>query len=115
MNRSSSQDEPIGYGSPPKATQFKIGNREHLKRRKRNKSEMANIAREFVEATVSYRDGRILKRGRRIDVHLKKVEAAALKGDLSAIATLLDMHENAGQFAYLEKILIVGYEMDVFV
>jgi hypothetical protein len=98
-------DEYVGYGSPPRHSRFKIGNREHLKRRKKQKGDLASVVQDFLETPTMYRDGRKLKRAPRIDVTLKKLQAAALKGDLGAIAQLMDLRENS-KLAVLRKLIV---------
>lgn len=115
MTKGPGEDDYVGYGSPPKATRFKVGNCEHLKRRKRKPPQLADVARSFLEESITYRTGRKLKRGRRIDVHLKKIQAAALKGDLSAISVLMDMHEKSASFVDLQKIVLIMYENDALI
>jgi Family of unknown function (DUF5681) len=90
----SDPDERIGYKLPPKHSRFKIGNREHLKRRKKLKNDFTRTAQNFLEEKISYRDGHKQKRAHRIDVLLKKIGSAALKGDLGAAAALMDLREN---------------------
>lgn len=105
-NHKSSKGEYVGYGAPPIHSRFTLGNREHLKRRKRTKTDIANDIRASLTETIVYREGRKVKRGRRIDVQLLKLKAAALKGDLRAIASLIDMRENPGKFANFTKAIL---------
>jgi hypothetical protein len=98
-------DEYVGFGSPPKHSRFKIGNREHLKRRKKQKFDFVSIAQSVLETTITYREGHKLKRARRIDVSLKRLQSAALMGDLAAIAQLMDLRENS-RLAALQKLII---------
>lgn len=106
-------DEYVGYGSPPKKSQFKVGNREYLKRRKKQKDDnLATIAQNFLEQPITYRDGHKLKRARPIDAYLKKLESRALKGDLEAIAQLMYIRENPKSFAALKKIILYITEDD---
>jgi hypothetical protein len=100
--RTSASDEYVGFKSPPKHSRFKMGNREHLKRRKRQMGDFASDAQSVLETRTSYRDGHKLKRGRRIDVSLKRLKSAALKGDLEAIAQLMDLRQNS-KLSVLEK------------
>jgi hypothetical protein len=111
-NQSPPEEEYIGYRAPPKATRFKPGNHEHLKRRKKQQADLATILRDFLEEMIPYRDGHKSKRGRRIDVYLKWVESKALKGDLMAINELMDMRENLFDFAALERKFIHADEND---
>jgi hypothetical protein len=97
-------DEYVGYGSPPKRSRFKIGNREHLKRKKRQ-VDLASVVQSFLEAPICYRDGNKPKRAPRINVWLKKLQSAALQGDLEAIAQLMDLRENS-KIANLRKLIV---------
>ena len=98
-------DEYVGYGSPPKATRFKVGNREHLKRRKKHKTDLPSIARNFLEAQIPYRNGGKRKRAPRIDVYLKKIQSDALHGHLGAIAELIDLWENTKIVRFKKQIV----------
>ena len=105
----------VGYGVPPEHSKFKPGNREHLKRRKKTKPDIAADVQAFLVETIAYRAGRKMRRGRRIDVQLLKIKTAALTGDLGAAESLIDMRENPGQFKRLTKHMIVLEEVDVFI
>lgn len=105
----------VGYGVPPEHSKFKVGNREHLKRRKKTKSDIAADVQAFLVETIAYRAGRKMRRGRRIDVQLLKIKTAALTGDLGAAELLIDMRENPGQFKRFTQHMFVLDEMDAFV
>jgi hypothetical protein len=108
---SSTSGECVGYGSPPRHSRFKIGNREHLKREKKQKGDLSGVVRDFLETPITYRDGHKLKRAPRIDVTLKQLQAGALKGDLGAIAQLLDLRENS-KLAVLRKLIVYMTETE---
>jgi hypothetical protein len=105
MSSTSVPDEYVGFGSPPRHSRFKIGNREHLKRQKKEWGDLASVVRSFLETPITYRDGHRLKRAPRIDVTLKRLQSAALKGDLGAIAQLMDLRENS-KLAVLRKLIV---------
>jgi hypothetical protein len=109
-----SNNEYVGYGSPPKHSRFKKGNLEHLKRRKKGNDEVARIAQTFLEEPISYRDGHRVKRAPRIFVHLKRLQRLALQGDLVASAQLMDMRENL-TLASLKKTIIYITETESLV
>jgi hypothetical protein len=98
-------DEYVGYGSPPKEKRFKPGNREHLKRRKKEETDLPSIARSFLEAQIPYRDGGKLKQAPRIDVYLERIQTAALRGHLGAIAQLIDLWENTKLASFKKKLI----------
>jgi hypothetical protein len=102
-----SDREYVGYGSPPKRSRFKRGNLEHLKRRKKRKVDFARIAQDVLGEQIPYRDGYQLKRAPRINVHLKKLQSAALQGDLVAIIQLIDMRENSKLSALKKQIIYI--------
>src|SRR5688572_2387709 len=110
--RNSSQKEYVGYGVPPKHSRFKVGNREYLKRRKKTKSNVGEEVRAFLVEKVGYRQGRKAKRGRRIDIYLLKNKTAALKGDLAAAASLIEMRENPANLAVLDRTILILDEVD---
>jgi hypothetical protein len=102
----------VGYGAPPKHSQFKTGNREYLKRRKKTKPDIADDITYFLTEIISYREGGKAKTGRRIDVQLLKIKTAALNGDLAAAETLIDMRENPGKFKNFSKMMVIFDERD---
>jgi hypothetical protein len=104
----------VGYGVPPQHSKFKVGNREHLKRRKKTKPDIAADVQAFLVETIAYWAGRTMRRGRRIDVQLLKIKMAALTGDLGAAETLIDMRENPGEFKRFTRHMVVLDEEDVF-
>jgi hypothetical protein len=112
--RNFSKQGYVGYGAPPQHSRFKVGNREHLKRRKKTKPDIADDVRSFLKETIGYQENRKPKRGRRIDVQLLKIKTAALNGDLSAAESLIDMRENPGKFAKFTKKILVLHEEDAF-
>ncbi|MGC1444401.1 MAG: hypothetical protein WA837_02960 [Xanthobacteraceae bacterium] len=107
----SGPDEYVGYASPPKRSQFKIGNREHLKRKRKQKGDLAGVVQSFLETLITYRDGNKLKRAPRIDVWLKKLQSEALMGDLGAIAQLMNLRENS-KLLVLRKLIVYMTEAE---
>jgi hypothetical protein len=99
-----SGDERIGYRSPPKKSRFKAGNTEYLKRKKPAEN-YASVVRDFLGEQVAYREGHKLKRAQRLVVYLKKIQTAALDGDLAAISQLLDLRMHP-KIATLKRIII---------
>jgi hypothetical protein len=106
--------EYVGYGAPPKRSRFKLGNQEYLKRRKKIEPDIVDDIEAFLTEIIPYREGRKAKRGRRIDVQLLKITAAALKGDLGAAESLIDMRENPGKFAKFNQTILVFDEACAF-
>ena len=97
----------VGYKKPPAATRFKVGNREHLKRRKKSNQQEGKILRAFLSATVEYREGRKIKRGHRIEVQVKSIGAAAVRGDVGAADLLLNMRERGIELGDLRTTVLV--------
>jgi hypothetical protein len=98
----------VGYKKPPKHTRFKVGNREHLKRRKKgDRLVEGKILRQVLQTRVDYWDGGKLKRGTRLEVQIKSIGTAALKGDVGAADQLLKMRQCAVAFGDLNPTVVV--------
>jgi hypothetical protein len=100
------KDYPVGYGKPPLKTRFKPGNREHLKRRKKDKDEFGKSLRALLAETVQYKDGRKTKRARRIDLQIERISVDASNGDIGAADLLLTTYQSATDIGDLQPLVI---------
>jgi hypothetical protein len=82
----------VGYKKPPRASQFKPGNRaNHHGRGKRKLVAEAEILKRVLNCQVEFRHRGKSKRAPRIELMVKRFGALALKGDVGAAALLLKM------------------------
>ena len=89
-------DDKVGYCKPPKHTRFQKGICPNLKGRgKREANALASAVDDVLNTKVSYREGGTLKRATRAELSVKRLIAAALRGDLHAAAQLLSLHKHA--------------------
>jgi hypothetical protein len=83
-------DYDVGYGRPPKHTQFKHGNNANPKGRPTNKPEMViAIIDEVSNGTTRYTERGRTKKASWAELTLKKTIALALGGNLRSIEALL--------------------------
>ena len=89
-------DDKIGYGKPPRKSQFKPGVSGNPKGRpKRNPTAVSDVIKNTLSAPIQYRDRGRTKTITRTEAGLKKLVENAVKGDLAAAATLLQYRERA--------------------
>ena len=80
----------VGYKKPPRHSQFKPGNRCNPKGRGKRKVETeAEILKRVLNFPAEFRHRGKSKRAPRIEVLIRSLGAAALKGDVGAAAMLL--------------------------
>jgi Family of unknown function (DUF5681) len=80
----------VGYKKPPRDSQFKPGNRCNPKGRgKRKAATEAEILKRVLNFAVEFRHRGKSKRAPRIELMIRSVGSAALKGDVGAAAMLL--------------------------
>jgi len=101
-------DYEVGYKKPPQRSQFKPGNRGNPYGRKgkagqRNESK---IVHDVMHAQVDFREGGKKKRARRIEIIIKELGAAALKGDVRAAEALLKIRAEFSDNRAIEPGLI---------
>ncbi|MEQ3708991.1 MAG: DUF5681 domain-containing protein [Tateyamaria sp.] len=82
-------DYEVGYGKPPKSTQFKKGQSGNRNgRRKGAKGVQANLRREL-EAKITVQENNRTVRITKAEALAKRLTTAALKGDMKAILALI--------------------------
>jgi hypothetical protein len=85
-------DYAVGYGRPPKATQFKSGRSGNPKGRPKGAKDEATILREIMHQRMEVREGGRARKISRLEALLLRCLETALKGDLKAMAFLLNRY-----------------------
>lgn len=82
----------VGYGKPPKKHQFKPGHSGNPKGRPKGAKNEATILREIMHQRMEVREGGRARKISRLEALLLRCLEAALKGDLKAMAFLLNRY-----------------------
>lgn len=91
--------DEIGYGQPPKRSQFKPGVSGNPKGRpKRKPAAVSEVIKTTLSAPIQYREQGRTKTATRAEVGLKKLVENAVRGDLTAAATLLQYRAQARRY-----------------
>ena len=86
----------VGYGKPPKHSQFKKGVCPNPKGRgKRGELPLREILDSVLNATTSFRERGKLKKASRLELTIRRLAALAIKGDVSSAAALLELRAHA--------------------
>jgi len=89
-------DYKVGYGKPPKATQFKKGTSPNPKGRpKRKPGVVGDVIKEVLNTAVEYREGGQTKKAPRRDLALKRHLKRAVEGDVTSAAAVLKLRAQA--------------------
>jgi hypothetical protein len=109
-------DYEVGYGRPPKHSQFKAGKSGNKAGRppKPKFDDVMDITRNALDATIDYREKGRVKTKTRSELGWKKIIDKAVHGDLRAIATVLKIltaYTRAGQ-AGVETVEINNWRRD---
>ena len=92
--------ERVGYGRPPKHTQFQTGNRAHLHRRRtRDRDDFAESVRATLTSKVKIREGGRKRTVTRIEANILALFDKAKRGDAAAANRLIDLHEASARGA----------------
>lgn len=86
-----SRNYEIGYGKPPKETQFKPGQSGNPKGRAKGTKNLAADLREEMNERVNIREGDRIKRISKQRATVKALQAKALKGDTRAIMGIFEL------------------------
>lgn len=82
----------VGYGKPPRASQFKRGNKEHLKRKTSPPSADAKIFSDIMSESIPVRKGTRTIYKSRMQVVMENLFTAALNGDVAAAESILSLY-----------------------
>ena len=86
----------VGYGKPPKHSQFKKGVCPNPQGRgKRGKLPLREILDRFLNAKTSFRERGKLKKASRLELTIRRLAALAIKGDVASAALLLKLRAHA--------------------
>ena len=86
----------VGYGKPPKHSQFKKGVCPNPKGRgKPGDLPLREILDRVLNANTSFRERGILKKASRLELTIRRLAALAIKGDVSSAASLLKLRAHA--------------------
>jgi hypothetical protein len=105
---------PVGYGRPPKHSQFKPGQSGNLKGRKKKRKDLVQMAIDAWSEPMKVRVNGVLKTMSYGEAIVKTLYAKAANGDQKARAAIFKLMENAeadakGPFTHNEMIVkIVG-------
>jgi Family of unknown function (DUF5681) len=92
-------DDKIGYGRPPEWSQFKPGVSGNPKGRpKRDPTAVSEVIKNTLSAPIQYREQGRTRTATRTEVGLRKLVENAVRGDLTAAATLLEYREHARRY-----------------
>jgi Family of unknown function (DUF5681) len=86
--------ERVGYGRPPKHTQFQKGNRAYLHRRRaKARDDFAESVRATLTTKVKIREGGRKRTVTRMEANILALFDKAKRGDAAAANRLIDLHE----------------------
>jgi len=93
------RDYEIGYGKPPRHSQFKKGVCANPRGRPgRRHTEIGDVVRGFLSAKTEYREKGRIRKTSRLELAIKRHVASALNGDVGSAAMLLKMRAQAMKF-----------------
>ena len=94
------EGERVGYGRPPKHTQFQKGNRAYLHRRgARARDDFAESVRAMLTSKVKIREGDRKRTVTRLEANILALFDKAKRGDAVAASRLIDLHEASARGA----------------
>ena len=97
----------VGYKKPPQDWQFKPGNRCNPKGRGKRKVETeAEILKRVLNFPAEFRHRGKSKRAPRIELMIRSLGSAALKGDVGAAGMLLKIHTHCEKYGDLNPTTI---------
>jgi Family of unknown function (DUF5681) len=86
----------VGYGKPPKHSQFKKGICPNPSGRgKRRDLEVGEIMQKVLNAKTEFRDRGQVKKASRIELIIRRLAASATNGDINSAAILLKLRAHA--------------------
>jgi hypothetical protein len=106
-------DYEVGYKKPPRHSQFKPGNRANPRGRgKRKRRTEADIVHEIMTQPVTFVEGGKSKQAPRIELLIKGLGAAALKGDVGGAEALLKIRKDFAENPAIEPPVLVLSKRD---
>lgn len=87
---------PIGYGNPPRATQYEPGRSGNPKGRPRKQPSPIEVIRAMFAEPVNVREADGVKQISMLEAFLKQLRKSALEGDQRAIPHVLKLMQMAG-------------------
>ena len=90
-------DYEVGYGKPPKETQFKGGQSGNPKGRPKESVSFALKLEKAMSEKVEVREGGRARKMSKIDVMIQNLLARCMKGDQQAVSTLVRLMKETGQ------------------
>ena len=100
-------DYKVGYKKPPLHSQFKVGNRANLRGRgKRKVQTEAEIIKRVLNSPAEFRHRGKSKRAPRIELMIRSLGAAALKGDIGAAAMLLQIRAHCAKYGDINPTIV---------
>jgi hypothetical protein len=89
-------DYEVGYGKPPKHSQFKKGICPNPNGRgKRRVLEVGEVMNKVLNAKTEFRDRGQVKKASRIELSIRRLVASATNGDVGSAAMLLKLRAHA--------------------
>src|ERR1700730_5439368 len=89
----------VGFGKPPKHSQFRKGISGNRKGRPKGKRNMATVLTEILEEEILIKEGGVRKRGTKLEAALKQLANKAASGDLVAARHLIALARSAEERA----------------
>jgi hypothetical protein len=92
-------DYDVGYGRPPRHSQFKKGVCPNPRGRgKRGDLQIGEIMKRVLNATTEFRDRGKVKKASRLELSVRRLAASAAKGDIGSAAWLLKLRAHAEKY-----------------
>ena len=88
----------VGYGKPPKDTQFKKGKSGNPKGRPKGSTNFLTILEQELSQSIVVNENGKKKTITRMQAMVKRIVAGALQGDLKALMTLFEILRRTGKF-----------------
>lgn len=89
-------DYAVGYGRPPHATQFKLGQSGNPRGRPKGTRSVGAILQKILQRRVPVTEGDKAKRMPALEVMLFRLGNEAMRGDKKAIQLILTLHDRYG-------------------
>jgi hypothetical protein len=100
-------DYEVGYGKPPRHSQFKKGVCANPRGRpRRSNAEIGEVVHSFLSAQAQYREKGRTRTTSRLELAIKRHVTAALNGDVGSAAMLLKMRAHAKTFGDTGPVIV---------